>query len=123
MTRKILLLLAGSFSLCASAQKTQKNIAYAITGKEKGQHNWTEVRMIDIATGDEIKSVYRSVDEVEAFNARSGKPVKKMDLTLQPTLAKSIRESYQVTSKEDNHSVVVVSKKEVVPVRTDQPFA
>src|SRR5690348_7635136 len=108
MKWKILLLLAGSFSLWASAQKTQNNIAYAITGKDRGQHNWTEVRMIDMTTGEEVKSVYRSADEVQALNARSGKPVKKMEPTVQPTMVKAGKDNFQVTGKADNNSVVIV---------------
>lgn len=33
--------------------------------------------MIDISTGEEVQSVYKSADAIDILNARSGKPVKK----------------------------------------------
>ena len=33
------------------AKKPQQTTAFAITGVQKGQSNWTEVRLVDITTG------------------------------------------------------------------------
>lgn len=82
MKRKILLLfvMAPLFS-AVCAQKNPKTIAYAITGVQKGNSSWTEVRLVDINTGEEVKSIYQSKNQVEILNARTGKPVTKKDLS------------------------------------------
>src|SRR5215217_5807103 len=81
MKRKILLLfvMAPLFS-AVYAQKNQKTTAYAITGVQKGQSGWTEVRLVDLTTGEEVKTIYQSKNQVEVLNARTGKPVVKKDL-------------------------------------------
>lgn len=84
MKRKILLTLVMTAIVAGlQAQKKQQNTAYAITGVQKGQNNWTEVRLVDMATGEEIKTVYQSAQEIETLNARTGKPVVKKDLVKQ----------------------------------------
>ena len=78
MKQKLLLtLFIASINLAVNAQK---NTAYAITGLQKGQNNWTEVRLIDIASGEELKSVYQSSQETQILNARTKKPVANKDL-------------------------------------------
>ena len=62
------------------SKKSQPTTAYAITGVQKGQSNWTEVRLVDIATGEELKSIYNSKQEVEMLNARTGKPIVKKEI-------------------------------------------
>ncbi|HYD91465.1 MAG TPA: hypothetical protein VEA37_08265, partial [Flavobacterium sp.] len=83
MKRKILLLGLSALIVGALyAQKTQKKVtAYAITGTQKGQSNWTEVRLVDITTGDEVETIYQSKQELQILNARTGKPVVKKDIT------------------------------------------
>ncbi len=78
MKLKILLsLLVTSFIATANAQKIS---AYAITSAEKGQSGWAEVKLVDITTGEELKTIYRSTDALEPLNARTKKPVVKKDI-------------------------------------------
>ena len=83
MKRKLLPLLAATlFTSLSFAQKTEKAksiIGYAITAPQKGQTSWKEVRLVDISTGEELRPVYRSADQVEILNARTGKPVVKKE--------------------------------------------
>ena len=80
MKRKLLLLLAATLFISPLfAQKTKQITGYAITAPQKGQTSWKEVRLVDITTGDELRPIYRSADEVEILNARTGKPVIKKD--------------------------------------------
>ncbi len=77
MKHKILLsLFVTSFIASANAQKIS---AYAITASEKGQSGWAEVKLVDITTGEELKTIYRSTDAVEPLNARTKKPAVKKD--------------------------------------------
>jgi hypothetical protein len=82
MKQKILLLLfASAFIAGANAQKKSKPItAYAITAAEKGNSRWTEVKLVDVSTGEEIQSIYKSADELTPLNARTGKPVVKKEM-------------------------------------------
>jgi hypothetical protein len=77
--KRMLLLSLGVFAiLFANAQKkSEKTTAYAITAVQKGASAWTEVRLLDVSTGEEIQTVYQSANEAEILNARSGKAVKK----------------------------------------------
>lgn len=63
----------------ASAQKKQKEptTGYAITAAEKGARSWKEVRLINVATGQPVQSVYESKQETEPLNARTKKPIAK----------------------------------------------
>jgi uncharacterized protein (DUF2141 family) len=85
----LLLLLAASFAVGSSAQKNQKaTTAYAITGIEKGSQRWTEVRLVDVNTGEEVQSIYESTKEQPILNARTGKPIVKKDQVNNITEAK-----------------------------------
>lgn len=76
MKQKILLLSA----VCLSAGVAQAQLkAYAITGTQKGSSNWTEVRMVDVSTGEELKTIYKNAQDVEKLNARTGKPIAKKE--------------------------------------------
>jgi len=80
MKRILLLSLSISFISVAQAQKKDKQVtAYAITGVQKGATSWTEVRLVDVATGEELQTIYASAAEAEVLNARTGKPVAKKD--------------------------------------------
>ncbi len=75
---KLILLL--TFSIAAiSFTQAQKTTAYAITGVQKGNSNWTEVRLIDVTTGEEVQSVFQSANDAEILNARTGKPIAGKD--------------------------------------------
>ncbi|HZI01915.1 MAG TPA: hypothetical protein VEX63_12265, partial [Flavisolibacter sp.] len=77
MKRKILL----SFLLTplVATLHAQKNTAYAITGSQKGHTNWSEVRLIDLSTGEEVKTVYKKALTAEVLNARTGKAILTTD--------------------------------------------
>ncbi len=83
MKRKILLFLVMTVVITGlqaqnrKKKQDQKTTGYAITAAEKGGRGWKEVRLVDITTGEEVKSVYQSSIETEPLNARTGKPVVK----------------------------------------------
>lgn len=82
MKRKTLLLLVmTSFITAAIAQNKQAKpiTGYAITASEKGGRNWKEVRLVNISTGEEIKTIYKSTDETQPLNARTKNPIVKKD--------------------------------------------
>jgi hypothetical protein len=80
MNKKILLLpVMACFITALHAQQSKSSTAYAITASAKGQHDWKEVRLIDMKTGKEIESVFSSKQEPEILNARTGKPIQKKD--------------------------------------------
>ena len=69
MKQTLLLLVMISVVTVAMAQKRKKSeqplTGYAITSVEKGGRSWKEVRLVNITTGEELKSVYQSKQEVE----------------------------------------------------------
>ena len=70
------------FSLAAvsfvHAQK-QKGTAYAITSVEKGSTKWTEVRLVNLQSGEEVQPVFQSASDAELLNARTGKALERID--------------------------------------------
>jgi hypothetical protein len=95
--------------LYANAQKKQKPItAYAITAVQKGQNNWTEVRLIDVNTGEELKTIYQSSQEVERLNARTGKSIVVKEMTKQEL---ATEEGVRILKRDDG-TVVAILKKE-----------
>lgn len=83
MKQRILLLTV--MTLCITGlqaqQKEQSLSGYAITASEKGGRSWHEVRLVDIRTGAELKTIYSSASEAKPLNARTGKPVKVDETT------------------------------------------
>ena len=75
------LCITATFAQKRSKKDKQPVTAYAITSMQKGQNTWTEVRLIDVASGQELKTVYQSNQEVQALNARTGNPIVKKDIT------------------------------------------
>ena len=76
--RTLLLIVMASFITVTHAQKKQQPVTgYAITAMEKGGRSWKEVRLVDISSGEQLKSIYQSTQDIEALNARTGKPVEK----------------------------------------------
>jgi hypothetical protein len=77
MKRKLLLALTCTVIMgYANAQKkSDKPTAYAITGTQMGNRMWTEVKLIDLQTGEVISPVYESKSEVKRLNARTKKPI------------------------------------------------
>jgi len=75
MVRRSLLPISLLFiGLFAIGQQTQRT-AYAITGGQKGQFNWTEVKLIDLNTGAVLQSIYENGKSTQIFNARTGTPI------------------------------------------------
>jgi hypothetical protein len=133
MKRITLLLLAALFIFNFSqAQKTKQISGYAITSGEKGQSGWKEVRLVDISTGAELKSVYQSKQEAEILNARTGKAVAKKDGNISTTapLTKTVPVKKVVNLDDElrkdivtNVHVVYYSEGRNIPMQTDKPFA
>ena len=94
MKKSLLLLVMISFITGASAQKRKKAeqplTGYAITAVEKGGRSWKEVRLVNITTGEEMRSIYQSKQETEVLNARTGSPVVKRDMTVAKAPVKKI---------------------------------
>ena len=82
-TTLLLLVMVSIITTTQAQKKQQKSISgFAITSQEKGGRSWKEVRLVNISTGVELKSIYQSTKEVEALNARTGKAVVKKSPTL-----------------------------------------
>lgn len=77
MKQKLLLTLLIAASV--GSVTAQKNTAFAITGGTKGSSAWNEVRLINMLTGEEQKTIYKSGSDIEILNARTGKAVVKKD--------------------------------------------
>lgn len=94
MKKSLLLLVMISVITGASAQKRKKAeqplTGYAITAVEKGGRSWKEVRLVNITTGEEMRSIYQSKQETEVLNARTGNPVVKKDMTVAKAPVKKI---------------------------------
>jgi len=94
MKKTLLLLVMISFITGAFAQKRKKTeqplTGYAITAVEKGGRSWKEVRLVNITTGEEIKTIYQSKQETEALNARTGNPVVKKDISVAKAPVKKV---------------------------------
>ena len=127
MKRKTLLLfvITALITSLSWAQKNKQTTAFAITGLQKGQNNWTEVRLVDVTSGEEVKSIYQSVQEPQILNARTGKPVVPKDkLALQNEPQKQV---VQVTRRDPDNNFIIVEKKEIkispTKIQTDKPFA
>jgi hypothetical protein len=74
MKYKILLPLL-LLALTTAAQRKQK-LAYAITSSLQGQFSWTDVRLVDLSSGDVIQPVFENgKSEFPIFSARDGKAV------------------------------------------------
>ncbi|MEO7924624.1 MAG: T9SS type A sorting domain-containing protein [Chitinophagaceae bacterium] len=138
MKQRILLLFVMSLLITSlHAQKNRKeqknNIGYAITAAEKGGRGWKEVRLVDVSSGTEVKTIYSSKSEIEVLNARTGKPVVKKDqeartaTTTYTTTAspeKKVVNLDQVLDKANGNRVTytrVIMVNQVAS--TDKPFA
>jgi hypothetical protein len=79
MKRILLLSFSLAFISFAQAQKNAKTTAYAITGVQKGSSAWTEVRLVDVSTGEEVQTVFQSANNAKILNARTKRPIAKWD--------------------------------------------
>jgi hypothetical protein len=72
--RSLLTVTMLSLVIAVSAQNNGRQ-AYAITGGLKGQTNWSEVRLIDLATGAEVQTIYSNSQPPQVLHARTGKAI------------------------------------------------
>ncbi len=75
MVRRTLLSITLSVSILSLTAQETSRTAFAITGGQKGQFNWTEVKLIDLNTGLVLRSVHDNTIKPSLYDARSGKPI------------------------------------------------
>jgi hypothetical protein len=117
----------------AQAQKSRKNAptkttGYAITSVEKGGRSWKEVRLVDLSSGEVLKTVFESKNEVTPLNARTGEPIAKKDPVNAASDVTVIERPKKVVNLDqalDNHRTVerrvIIHRR--APVSTTAPFA
>ena len=126
MRPKLLLLLATTlfFTALWSQNKKQKHIiGFAITASQKGQTSWKEVRLVDVTTGEEIRQVYKSNDEVEILNARTGKPVVKKEMTTPGAAVgrrKVVNLDFELDKKDNAQAFTVDAEKKLQALKLDK---
>jgi len=134
MKQKILLLLVMTLFLTyvqaqKSKKKEQNSTGYAITAAEKGGRSWKEVRLVDITTGEEVKTIYQSTQEIETLNARTGKAVIKKDINPMGTMGtvtirKVVNLDQELASVNPGNTVrKVVVMSQMPVVQSNKPFA
>jgi hypothetical protein len=125
MKRILLLTLSLSFISFAQAQKKEKPVtAYAITGVQKGNTTWTEVRLVDVKTGEELQTVFTSSGEAEILNARTGKPVAKRDASASTApVTQSQEPATRIIKKEGGNTIIYTRRISAPKMQYDQPFA
>jgi hypothetical protein len=77
--KKTLLFVFSLTAFSFSQAQKQKGVAYAITSQQKGGTSWTEVRLVNVTTGEELQSVYQSATDPEILNARTGKVIARQE--------------------------------------------
>ena len=130
MKLRLLLLGAGTLLLLSSqAQKAKKATAFAITGAQKGSSNWSEVRLVDLTSGDELKSIYSPAQEPPILNARTGKPVVKKDgaarLEVKDLKNEERTRDVEEIRRVEGDKVMIIRKATRMqgPLSYDKPFA
>ncbi|HEY6503537.1 MAG TPA: T9SS type A sorting domain-containing protein [Chitinophagaceae bacterium] len=140
--KTLLLLVMTLFIISVNAQKKEKQpvSGYAITAVEKGARSWKEVKLVDMTTGQELRSIYKSANETEALNARTKKPVVKKNIspaantlttTATPAPARkkvvNLDDELNKAQGNNNNNVNVQVRRQVVVIRTkeqpDKPFS
>ena len=80
MRYRILLTLCAFFSLLVATAQKKNNNAYAITSEKQGQFVWTEVKLIDLNTGQVLQSVFENNRSAyQVYNARTGNNIQVKD--------------------------------------------
>ena len=126
MKKILLLLVMSSLITVAFSQKRKKPdqplMGYAITSIDKGGRSWKEVRLINITTGEEIKSIYTSKQETEAYNARTGLPVQKKNMATPKSPEKKVVNLDQALANGNNTRIrtMVINGNSN---EADKPFA
>jgi Secretion system C-terminal sorting domain len=113
------------FTLSLAAQQSGSITGYAITASGKGERGWRQVRMIDMKTGVELKTVYAESAETEILNARSGKPVVKRDMEETPAKVVVYQQQYTVPQSAENKTMAYTRTIQVRQRKSgyDKPFA
>ena len=76
MKQKILLPITTLLLSASLFAQQKRSAAYAITSSIKGQFVWTDVKLIDLNTGEVIQQVYEdNKSDYNVFTAREGKPI------------------------------------------------
>lgn len=78
MRHKILLTsCAVLFVLAATAQQKKQSLAFAITSAEKGTYQWTDVKLVDMNTGELVRTIFDSKQPqgYKIYHARSGREI------------------------------------------------
>jgi hypothetical protein len=74
MKYKILLPLVALFITSIATAQKKKLTAYAITSSQQGQFVWTDVKLIDLTTGEVLQQVYENnKSQYQVYDARQGK--------------------------------------------------
>lgn len=137
--RFLLLFVMMIFITTINAQKKneKKVTGFAITSGEQGGRSWKEVRLVDVVTGEELKTVFNSSDKTETFNARTGKPVvkkaqepetftKTISRTVVPSSDKKVVNLDQELSKVSGNATARVNSFVVIRYRSENdgsPFS
>ncbi len=69
------------FVVAATAQKKQ-SLAFAITSAEKGTYQWADVKLVDVTSGELVRTVFdnkQAATGYKVFNARSGRELQVKD--------------------------------------------
>lgn len=76
MKYRILLASVACVSILQATAQTTPQKAYAITAATKGSYIWTEIKQIDLATGEVTKSIYDNKQkDITVLNATTGQPI------------------------------------------------
>ena len=75
MLYRILLSCAGILSVPAIQAQIPNHAAFAITSEKTGTFSWTEVKLVDLRSGQLVKTIYDSKGEYRMYSARSGKEI------------------------------------------------
>lgn len=67
------------FTLSLAAQQSGKISGFAITGPNKGDRGWKQVRLVDMKSGAEQKLVYSPSETTEVLDYRTGKAIEKKE--------------------------------------------
>ena len=147
----LLLLITVLLISTSQAQKKEKKITgYAITAQQKGDRSWKEVRLVDMTTGEELQSIYKSDNTTEPLNARTGKAIAKKDPSpaavsngkkvvnldmemIERKMTTDIKNSNQIktngsytiteTTAKDGRKIYYVNNSLQQKIATDKPFA
>ena len=141
MKRRILLFFVMSALITTTqAQKSGKSSkpveGYAVTAAEKGGHAWREVKLVDVGSGTEVKSIYNSQQQTDPMNARTGKLIEKKDqtnnskfstVTFTKTITPDVKKVVNLDDAIGNTVRTTTCTKVIVyrqaTVQSDKPFA